>query len=179
VRSWFFALVVASLGVGGCLLTTGQVLVVYDLPGPADVVGPNNVPHIDVDLGSVAAYRDHKDKLDEVNDLAILGEITNNSINDPSDVEVWMTPTPTTYSEATQVRANGILLWGALHLDRGQARRVDWDTSAGLLKASGRDLLLQEARGDGQFTLYFLDAAPTYDFTVSDAALVMVVGAGL
>jgi len=164
---------------GGCLLTTGQVLVSYDLPSPIHVSGPNALVAVQVDLNSVSAYRDHKDGLEDLADLALLGAMTNNAMGDPIDIEVWMTRDATNLVDATQVQAQGIPLWGPQRVVRGETRRPSWDDSADNVTAEGRQALLEETKGDGVFTLYFLDRTSSYDFTVSEGVLVLVLAAGI
>ncbi len=45
--------------------------------------------------------------------------------------------------------------------------------------AAGKAALLEEAKGDGNFTLYAVGAAGTYSFTVANGELLLVIDAGL
>ena len=179
---------VLPLTLCGCLLTTKQLNIEYDL-GAVD--GSKGLFVQQVDLNSIQTYVDHKSDIDKVIDLAVLGEVTNNLSagskspsllggGDPTlHLEAWMTTTPTNYGSDSQVRANAIKIWGPLVVAPGATQVIDWDTSAGLITQLGKGFLLQEIKGDGEFTIYLLGTAGFYDFTIDNATLVLTLEAGL
>jgi hypothetical protein len=166
--------------VAGCILTSGQILISFDLDDPLNVTSPANIARTNVDLNTIEDYRDHKDKLNDLSDLALLGEITNTGTV-ALDIEFWMTTGLTTHLAASQVRgdATAVQLWGPLTLAPGETRRIDWDQSAALFR--GRAALLGQVQGDGIFTLYVLGPAPLtmYSFRINDGVLVLVIDAEL
>jgi hypothetical protein len=184
MRSSRFIIPLALVGAlaAGCILTSGQFSVSFDLPNPIQIPSPLSILALPIDLTTVKVYQDHKDKLKDVADLAILGEIKNNS-STATQVEFWLTPTiSSTTLTAAQVRSTGTLLWGPFDLAANETTRIDWNRSAGLINGPGRDLLVTEIRGsaDGTFTLYAIGpaGATTYNFTINDGVLVVVVDAG-
>jgi hypothetical protein len=185
-----FALVL-PLTLCGCLLTTGQVAIDFDL-GDINVNDPDNLVAEQVDLNTVEDYVEHKDEIEGVTDLAILGTITNNfglgakaggklvQGGDPTlNVQAFITPTTTNYTTDAQVRANAIQLWGPLLVAPGATVDIDWDESAALFHNYGKNILLQEIKGDGIFTIYLVGSSGFYNFTVDNATLVLTVEAGL
>ena len=166
-------------GTAGCILSTGQVMIAYELPSPVRVAGADALVAMQVNLDEIQSYRDHKSGLKDLADIALLGSIANGSTGDPIDLEVWLTRASTQLQEVTQVREQGIPIWGGQRVEADEVRRLDWDDSAKLVYESGRQALLEEARGDGSFTLYFIDRASIYDFTISEGALVLVLDTDL
>jgi len=69
------AWIVLALGLGllpGCILTSGQIQINFDLPN----FTANSVTGIDgttIDLNSQSEYQDNKEKLKDLSDLAVLG----------------------------------------------------------------------------------------------------------
>jgi hypothetical protein len=177
-RLWILpTLALAGALAGGCILLSGQFLVSYDLPTPLDVTA-SAVTRADVDLNLVAAYRDHRDDLKSVSDLALLGRVTNTGV-EPLDVEVWMTPDPTDHATAAAVLMDKdvVKVWGPLRVARDATTKIDWDASAALFGA-GRSALVAEVLGDGEFTLYALGTGEIYSFRLEHGSLVAVIVAG-
>lgn len=170
------SLALALAGAAGCLLG-GQLLVSFALPDPLAVT-PTAVERADVDLNTVAAYRDHRDDVKDLADLAILGRFTNTGAT-AVDVDVWMTPEPSAYTDAAAVALDpaAIKVWGPLRVGPGETKVIGWDASAALFR-KGRAALLEQVRGDGVFTLYALGGTSSYSFRVAGGALVAVIAAG-
>lgn len=182
---------VLPLTLCGCLLTTGQIAIDFDL-GTINVTDPDNLIAEQVDLNTIEDYVDHKDDISGVSDLALLGEITNNlgSLSktggktvqggDPTlFVEAYITPTTTTYDTDAEVRANATKLWGPLLVPPGATVNIDWDDSAALFSFDGKGVLINEIKGDGVFTIYLLGTSGFYNFTIENATLVLTLEAKL
>jgi len=170
-------LALAALLTGGCMLTSGQFIVSFDLPTPLPI-SQTAIQHMDVDLHTVGAYNDHKSDLKGVPDVALLGQFTNTG-GTPVDVSLWMTPALTAFETADQVVLPGtgaVRIWGPLHLGVGESKKVGWDQSAGLFR-TGRAALVEQIKGDGVFTLYALGASGSYAFRLDHGALVAVIDA--
>lgn len=169
-------LALALAGAAGCLLT-GQFLVAFELPDPLAVT-PAAVERADVDLNAVPAWRDHRDGVKGLADLAILGRFTNTGTA-AVDVDVWMTPALTAHTDAVGVALDptAAKVWGPLRIAPGETKTIGWDASAALFR-KGRAALLEQVRGDGVFTLYALGGTGSYSFRVDGGALVAVIAAG-
>lgn len=165
-----------ALGAAGCILVSGQFLVSYDL-GRVDVTSPTNVVGVQVDLSDDEDYVDNKDKIQGLSEEALLGYVKNNR-TEPVQVVAWMTPDLTTYTDEADVRANGVEVWGPLDLGPEEQVRVSWDQSVGLLTPGGKQLIEQEVRGDGIFTVYVIGKTGNYDLTVTSGKFVVIVDAG-
>jgi hypothetical protein len=170
-------LALAGALAAGCMLISGQFLVSFDLYDPLTIT-PTAVMAAGVDLNTVGAYRDHKDDVKDVSDLAILGEFTNTGTT-AVDVDVWMTPDPTAYTDAAAVGLDetAVKVWGPLRVAPGETKKIGWDASAALFR-KGRTALLHEVMGDGVFTLYALGGTGSYSFRLDHGALVAVITAG-
>src|SRR5262245_61859335 len=104
---------VLPLTLCGCLLTTGQISIDYDL-GRIVVTDADNLVAEQVDLNTIEDYVEHKDELEGVTDLALLGQVTNNLTldaksptlaggGDPTlNVEAWITRETTNYTTEAQ-----------------------------------------------------------------------------
>lgn len=177
-RRWILpTLALAGLLSAGCLLISGQFLVSFDLPDPLAVT-PTAVVAAGVDLNTVAAYRDHRDDLKDLSDLALLGTFTNTGTA-VVDVDVWMTPGPTAHTDAAAVVLDetAVKVWGPLRVAPGETKKIGWDASAALFR-KGRAALLEQVKGDGVFTLYALGGTSSYSFRVDGGSFVAVVAAG-
>ncbi len=189
-------LALAGLLSAGCVLTSAQVLASFALPSPFTVLDVVGVP---VDLTTVDAYQKHKDKLHDVVDLAVLGRFTNNGPG-TTGVLVYLQPDQTKplYLTSSQLLADPtvVRLWGPYTQPAGSVTAIEWDQSAALF-GPGRSALVNEIKGDGKFTLYFVETAvvssrpsrarpagavetpPTPRFTIDSGALAVVLDAGL
>jgi hypothetical protein len=172
---WYLAAIAVALAVSGCFLVSGQILIDFDL-GSFDVT-TSTVTKEDVDLTTEEDYNDHKEDLKGLADVAVLGTVNNTGGTD-IDVEVWMTATTTSYTTVNEVTTNGTKLWGPFHVAAGTSKAVDWDTSAKLFDSTGKDVLIADIKKDGQFTVYALSAAGTYEFDVDNGVLALVLDFG-
>lgn|SRR5688572_3773572 len=160
-----------------CILTSGQILIDFDLPNVTAASSTGLIGE-QIDLNDNDDYEEHKDKLKDLSDFAVLGTFRNTGLTDV-DVEVYVTRDLTTLNTATAVRAGGTKLWGPLHVPAGESVTIDWDGSAALFTSAGKAVLLQEAKGDGNFTLYALGAAGTYQFDIDNGVLALIIDVGM
>jgi len=173
--------VLAALLGNGCVITSAQILTHFDLPNPFTIVSStaDHSERVPVDLTTLSEYEDHKEDLKGLADLAILGKFTN--VSGPAGgVEVYIVPTlDTPPGGAPAVPVGATLLWGPATIGpTGASRTIGWDESAGLFTKAGKDLLISEVKGDGQFTLYATGSAGTFDIRVDEGELVLTLDAG-
>jgi hypothetical protein len=169
--------VLLALAASGCILTSGQFVVTYDL-GTVNVTSPSAVVGVQVDLNEEADYNEHKEDIQALADEALLGYVKNNKA-EALQVQIWLTPGLTAYTTDAEVRANGVLSWGPLALGPQEQLRVDWDLSASLLTPEGKKLLEQEVKGDGTLTVYIVGAAGDYSLTVTSGQLLTIIDGGV
>jgi len=179
-----YAWIVMALGLGlisaGCILTSGQVQISFDLPN-FTASSATGIDGTTIALNTEKEYKDNKDKLKDLSDLAVLGKFTNNS-STPVNVEVWMTTTPSTHLTESALMADPtrVKVWGPFQVAGSATKVIDWNASAQLFTVAGKAALLSEAKGDGNFTLYAVSPASTvYDFSVANGALVLVIDVGI
>ncbi|HKW51094.1 MAG TPA: hypothetical protein VJQ53_05105 [Candidatus Eisenbacteria bacterium] len=173
---WIVPALLLAAATPGCILVSGQFLIDFDLSNFTTSTD-SAVTREDVDLTTESDYQDHKNDLKGLSDVAVLGKVTNNGASSIG-VEVWMTPGPTTYTTPGQVTTNGTKLWGPFNLAAGASKQVTWDESANLFSSAGKALLINEIKGDGQFTIYAIAGAGTYSFTVDNGVLALVIDFG-
>jgi hypothetical protein len=178
------AWMILALGLGlmtpGCILTSGQIQINFDLPN----FTANSVTGIDgtsIDLNTESEYQDNKDKLKDLTDLAVLGKFTNNSAT-AVNVTVYMTRTQSSHTTETALLADPtvVQLWGPFQVAGNATKTIDWNTSAQLFSTAGKAALLAEAKGDGSFSLYAIGpSGAAYDFSVANGNLVLVIDVGI
>jgi len=161
----------------GCILTSGQFLIDFDLPN-ITASSTTGVVGEQIDLSNDSDYKDHKDDVKAIVDYAVLGTFKNTGAADV-DVEVWMTRDLTSLTTGGAVTGSGIKVWGPLKVPAGGTVTVDWDTSAKMFTAAGKQALLDEAKGDGNFTLYAVGTAGTYSFDVDNGVIALVIDFGI
>lgn len=179
-RLWFPVAALTAMMAAGCVLVSGQFIVTFDFADhgfdPLTVGSPTAMAGVQVNLNEVDTYADHKDKLKDVADLALVGKITNLS-GTATSVEVWMVGAPgALLTTETAVRAAGQKIWGSLAVAGNGVVQVDWNKSAALF--SGRKALIDEIKGDGRFDLYALGSGGAYAFRIDKGALIAVISAG-
>ncbi|HTK32723.1 MAG TPA: hypothetical protein VL332_12265 [Candidatus Saccharimonadaceae bacterium] len=170
----------AALTATGCFLVTGQFIVSVALGNLSAVNGLSSAGKY-IDLAAESSdYKDHKSKLKDIPDIAVLGTIKNN-LPAPVSGEVWLVPNPsgsTLLADKTAVQAaGGIKVW-SLALAANETRNIDWDTSAGLFTSAGKAALTSDIKGDGIFALYVFGSTATYDLTITNGQIVVVISAG-
>jgi len=169
----------AALVTAGCgVFDSEQVTLSYTVQPDSFVVATTQpLPSLQVDLSTLPEYAARKSEIRGLADLAILGHVRNNGLTFIKP-EYWFTPGPTAYTNATQVRLNGKMLWAGPELAAAPASfDLDWNKSAGLVDRDSFQSLLEEIQGDGAFTLYVIGAitGTNYNFLMEDPALVMIV----
>src|SRR2546428_10567858 len=131
-HGWMILALGLGLMTAGCILTSGQVQISFDLPSfiASSVTGINGTT---IDLNTEKEYKDNKDKLKGLTDLAVLGKFTNNATT-AVNVEVWMTTTPSNHLTESALMADptAIKLWGPFQVGPSASTVIDWNKSAAL-----------------------------------------------
>ena len=174
-----FALALAAVS-SSCFLTSGQFQIVADFPDPTTIAGPTALGGVAVDLNQYSDYSNNKDKLKNIEDLALLGQVANLT-SSATSVEVWMVPDPGSSLLSTEaaVRAapGAARVWGAFALGPNETKKINWNQSATLF--AGRQALVSEIKGDGRFDLYAIGAGGAYAFRIDKGAFVVLISAGV
>jgi hypothetical protein len=173
-----------ALILNGCFITQGQIFVHYGLPDPILINSANDqFERIDVDLNTISEYIDNKDNIETISDLAVVGKFTNlplGAVASPAgSLEVWITPNSTNYLTVTDVKNHGTKLWSGAISASTSTVVVDWDGSAALFNAEGKQILLDETKGDGQFTLYTFGTAGVYNIKIEDGGVIIILSGGV
>lgn len=170
-----------ALAATGCIITSAQVFTHFDLPDPFTIDSSTDpFERVLVDLNTVSEYNDHKDDIKGLTDVAIGGRFENLA-GPAGTVEVWMTRDNTNYGSISQVKTNGIMLWGPASIGAsGTAEAVHqlaWDESSKLFNAAGREALIDEVKGDGVFTIYTFGTMATYTIKVTGGTILLTLDA--
>ena len=141
---WIVPALLLAFATPGCVLVSGQFLIDFELDN-FNASTDSAVTREDVDLTTDSDYNDHKDDVKGLADVAVLGKITNLG-STAIGVEVWITPTPTTYTTPTEVTQNATKLWGPFDLAANATKQVGWDESAklftsGIASAAALDIV--------------------------------------
>jgi hypothetical protein len=165
----------AVLTLSGCFLVSGQFLVALDLDTPLNVTGTGSITGLAIDLAEEDIYNDHKDKIKDIADFALLGRVVNN-VGTELSLEVYLVDGANATLSLSQIQSTGTKIWGPLTVPGNGEVTIDWNASANLFSTAGKAALLAQAKGDGQFTLYAVGAAP--NFTFHDGKVIVVLAAG-
>ena len=165
----------------GCIIISGQIFAHFALPNPFTIDSSGSTfERVGVDLNTIDEYEEHKDKIKGLSDAALVGKFTNVG-GEAGGVEVWITAGATNLPDVNAVKTSATKLWGpgTLPAGVGAVRTIGWDESAKLFTAAGKKMLIDEAKGDGQFTLYTFGTAGTYEIRVDGGALILTISAGM
>jgi hypothetical protein len=185
LRIALLSLALGALTMPGCIITQANVLAEYDLPNPF-TIGPAPAQPLlreAVDLNTISEYTDHKDELEGLSDLAVVGRFRT-VIGTGGSLELWITADDTNFTTYGQVTAGATKLWGPASIGAAGTPAgtvvIGWDESAKLFDKAGKDLLVKEVKGDGKFTAYIVSAgATTQTFEVQDGAILLVISGGI
>ncbi|HVP39929.1 MAG TPA: hypothetical protein VMS93_12175 [Candidatus Saccharimonadales bacterium] len=172
-RALWIPAVALLASVAGCILVSAQIFTTFDLEN-IHVTGATGMDHQQVDLNTIGDYKDHKDNFKTLADFAVVGDFSHPQ-GTTVNVEVYITPGFTNYTTPSQVTANATLLWGPFQLQAGELNHhMGWTESAKVLHDPGKQVLIDAAKGDGQFTVYAFGVVGDHDFDVTNGKLLLV-----
>ena len=177
-------LLVGSVGLSalvltGCFITQAQVFANFALPNPFTIDSTTDpFERVAVDLNTISAYNDHKDNIQTLSDVAIVGKFTNEA-GPAGTVEAWITPGITNYATVNEVKANGTKLWAGSIGAAPSTKVIGWDESAEMFNPAGKTMLIDEAKGDGQFTIYTFGTSGLYRIKVEDGQILLTLSGGV
>jgi hypothetical protein len=168
---------VATLA-GGCIILSGQIFAHFSLTNPLTIdSSAGGFDREFVDLNTVKEYKDHKDKLAGLSDLAVVGTFKNLS-GPAGSVEIWITAGNTNLATIPGIHSSATKLWGPANIGASPASlTINWNDSAKLFSSAGKKILIDEALGGGTFTLYIIGTAATYQIEVDKGELILVIAA--
>jgi hypothetical protein len=186
LRTVLLSLALGAVTLTGCIITQAQILAHFELTNPFQIGPPPENPvhreYIDLNV-EVDEYADHKDDLQGLTDLAVVGTFTNVTPLGPNNtggtLEVWITSGDTNLSDPASGGATK--LWGPKSIGPNPASvTISWDESATLFDPVGKQLLIDIVKGEGIFTAYVLTTggAAAQSFEVKDGAIILVLSAG-
>jgi len=180
-RNVLLSLGLAMLTLPSCFITQAQVLAHFALTNPFTIGPPPAVPFQRelVDLNTIQEYTDHKDKLETLSDLAVVGTFT--TVNGTGGgLEIWITAGNTNLTQG-QITTMATKLWGPKSIgSTGSSVTIGWDESAALFTQAGKDLLINQMKDGGIFTAYIISSgAAGQTFRVDDGSIILVLSGGV
>ncbi len=186
LRTVLLSLALGAVTLTGCFITQAQIMAFFELSNPFTIgPPPENPVHRElVDLNTIDDYADNKEDLEGLSDLAVVGTFTNVTPLGPTNtggtMEVWITADDTNLTDPTT--GGAVKLWGPKSIGPNpDAVTITWDESAALFTKAGKDLLIQEIKGDGIFTayVYTTGGAAAQSFRVDDGGIILVLSGGM
>ena len=169
------SLVLALLTGAGCVLVSGQFLIQLEI-GDLSINSATAVNGYYVDLSTNSTYKDHKDDIKSLEDIALVGSIHNTGLSSLTLSVYLLDGNPGALAAGT-VTSTGTKVWGPLTVAAGATEKLDWDRSAALFGA-GKAPLFTRIKGGGKFTLYAVGSTAPFTFDFNNAVLIAVIGAG-
>jgi hypothetical protein len=179
---WFLpSLALAALLGNGCIITSTQVLANFALTNPVPILPGTPVWREYVDLNTVKDYADNRDKIKGLSDIAVVGKFVNQAGSPAGSVEIWITAGNTNLTTVPGVHASATLLWGPVGVDAGPSTKsINWNDSAKLFNAPGKQILIDAMKGSGVFTAYiFASGAGGNTIDIQNGAIILVIAAGV
>lgn len=175
------AVALAALLGNGCIITSTQVLTHFSLTNPIHIVPPATPMFTQlVDLNTLSDYSKNKDKLKGLSDIAVVGTFSN-LVGPAGGVEIWITPGVGTATTIPTAKLGSTLLWGPASIAAAPSTRaVNWNDSAKLFNAPGKQILIDAMKGAGVFTVYiFPSGAAGNTIDIVNGAIILVIAAGV
>lgn len=162
--------------IGGCLIQIVKLVTVE--MGNLSAINGASSAGMYVDLAEEnSTYADNKDKFVDVVDVAVLGLFKNN-LGAAVSADVWIVESPSDpllLPDLAAVQAAGGKKVWSLSLGPNESKALTWDNSAALFTAAGKAALKNELEEDALFTLYVFGDTDTYDVTVTDASVAVMI----
>ncbi len=149
-----FIVLAILLTLAGCILSSGTFVVTYHIDAVQPTLG-HMVP-IHVDLTQISDYQKHKDKIESVDAISLVGEIANRYGND-AGTQIWVSDG--NYDNEDSVRANGSLIFETPVIAVGDTLKLDYTSGMDFIR--NIDVLKWHVKSDGNFYLYGIATAPS------------------
>jgi hypothetical protein len=158
---------------GGCLLITGTYVINFFISN-VDVHGSSDLSYFSVDLTQNKTWKDHKDKIKNIDNVGFRLWVTNNGTSVATG-ELFATTNSTIYTDTTDVRQNATQVFGGLVLPPGKTY-VDWPTSLKYIMNLPTMRIYVEG---GTFTVYALTSTLPFNITIDSAEVIVTATAGI
>ncbi len=168
---WLLPLLLAAL-VCGCWLFSGTWVIIYDVDN-ADIFATEHFYKFTVDLTKESVWQDHKDDLDNIEDIAITFKLTNN-LSDTATGKVYVS-SEDTLSNASSVENSATIILDGLSVPGNDSLHVNMAHYYDLLQnfETLRDLVKI-----GVFTSYAI-VPDTVNVKFRDVTVVVTFSAGM
>ena len=159
-----------TLVIAGCLMS-GQ----NTFTQRVEVVAATNttVTPIPIDLNEEPDYADNKDNLKSIDELSVVGIITN-KLPVPANARIYLS-NDATLTTVEEVEAEATLVFESPPVPASGKLKIKW--ADGFQYVQNRKVIEDEIFGDGIFVLYAIAADTPFDLDVK-AEIVIVITAG-
>jgi hypothetical protein len=173
VKRLLIALLAVGLLVGGCIVT-GNLFIEIDV-GDLTANAGENFASEEVDLNDYSEYRDNKEDLNSVDDVAFVAKVTNTS-NNPATGQIYVVPEDQIQvapsSKLATIPSDAILIFDGLEIAAGQTRKISLNESYDYLRnfEEGREVILGE-----EFTIYFTSETTPFTLQIEDLVFILTI----
>lgn len=154
---------IIALAVGtACVLSSGTFIVTYEFQGFTPVIG--NMQYVAVDLTTEDKYAKHKDKLESIDAVSIVGDIVNLEGTAASS-EIWISDS--LYNTPALVRTNATQIFVTPSIIPGDTLHINY--ASGLSYIKNVNVFESEIEKGGKFYAYAIPsgtAVMAYDIAV-------------
>ena len=169
---------VLLMTLGNNCITSGNVVIVFDLPDPPPAQTEDHFGGSKVDLGNNSDWQDHKDQLNSVDDIGFACKITNHKTTVATG-QIWISEK--FYSQADSMSASslkildGIAVPAATDTVTGVTRNIEWKESYNYLEHFTEAKKIIYDHRDDEFYVYFRVANTPFLIDVKDIVLFLSV----
>lgn len=137
-----------------CIMTSGTFVITYNIEAIQPSIG--RMAPIYVDFSQDSNYREHKDNIESIDAISLVGQIAN-LYGENTSTDIWISDN--NYSTEDSVRANGTLVFKTPVIPVGDTLNVDY--AHGMSYIENIDALKSQIRSDGTFYLYGIADNPS------------------
>lgn len=142
------SIAIFALAIGaGCVLSSGTFILTYEVEGFGPIVG--NMQRAHVDLTTEKDFDKHKDKIESIDAVSIMGDIVTD-FGHIDSVEIWISDQ--SYDDPNSVRANGNSIFVSPGFDASHSLHIEY--ADGLRYVRNLDILKSKIENGGSFYLY-------------------------
>lgn len=164
---WLLPLLVIAL-VSGCWLVSGTWVIIYEVED-ADIFATEHFYKFTVDLTKESIWQDHKDDLDNIEDIAFTFKLINQGA-DTATAQVYVSP-----DDTLTVMSSATIILDGLSVPAGDSLHV---TTAHYYDLLQNFETLRDLVKTGVFTAYAIVPDPVY-VKFRDVVVVITISAGL
>jgi hypothetical protein len=141
-------IVIIALAISaGCVLSSGTMILTYEAEGYGAIGG--GIQSVYVDLSSEKDFEKHKDKIESIDAVSIVGDIANTA-GTTAGAEIWITDNE--YNNPDTVMAHGTRIFVTPNIALGDTLNINY--ANGLSYIQNLDVLKSKVENGTNFYVY-------------------------